>query len=491
MAPVQHIGRTLKNILAEDEDNLFCQENKWFFSLHDPKANIKVCMPGSTSRAGFRHKCKDVTLFRSEPFEERSDAIADTLAKYACHSSRDASEIDALPGKWSGLVRKRYDKIQGWTEMPKRKDTGVHTSGGKGYRVVNDGKEIALTFTPPEDFTADGKKGLTQGSYLRNNPTNCRKVTAAHAANKTVKRKADLGKKKGKTDPKKLFDSTNSPKKKKLKAVPPQPTNLDEEETSRDRGRRVARTTGGDDRPSRSRTRPRPAAPSAAAGPARRRAPAAAQPLDDGAPPSRGAGPDDGGEGAVVAPPPAQPAASVSHGGCVDYPPHVVGCEFSPTQQDLTLYMRDYLTSRAERRLRPTNETRPTYEKAAVLLAQRWTAIGRAGEQPLIRTPCFQVNTCGLFWRSERAIRDAFCEAWRETDGGRRSSLTEAMNVQVFEKTDVGRKLAVAWSGHDISDRDWLDVRRSFRVNFLMGEVGAIPETCVFWYRAASGSELH
>ena len=120
-----------------------------------------------------------------------------------------------------------------------------------------------------------------------------------------------------------------------------------------------------------------------------------------------------------------------------------------------------------------------------------WTAIGRAGEQPLIRTPCFQVNTPGLYRWSEKAIRDAFCEAWKETDGGRRSSLTEAMNVQVFEKTDVGRKLTVAWSGHDISDRDWLDVRRSFRVNFLMGEVGAIPETCVFWYRAASGSELH
>jgi hypothetical protein len=151
--------------------------------------------------------------------------------------------------------------------------------------------------------------------------------------------------------------------------------------------------------------------------------------------------------------------------------------------------MRDYVAARAERRLRPTNETRPTYEEAAALLAQRWEAIGRSGEQPLIRTPCFQVNTCGLYRRSEKAIRAAFCEAWKETDGGRRSSLTAAMNVQVFEKTDVGRKLAVAWSGHDISDRDWLDVRRSFRVNFLMGV--AIPETCVFWYRAASGSELH
>ena len=481
--PAAWTQATLGQMLADHPDKLSQEENGLHYSVKKGWVGIVNHVEG---KKGFKHPDKKRLRFISQAFLTKEEAQVDALAKYATHSEKK-NQISTLPKRWQTLVKARLANIKAGRKM--ESVTGAYTGSGEGYRVVNDGKEIELTFTPPPDFTVDRRKGLKPGDHLKNKPENCRKIAAAHAANPTVKRRADLGKKKGKTNPKKLLESTNSPPKKKLKAPPPQPPNLDEEETSHDRGRRVARTTGGDDRPSRSRTRPRPAAPSAAAGPARRRASAAAQPRDDGAPPPRGPGPDDCGEGAVVVPPPAQPAASVSHGGCVDYPSHVVSCEFSPTPQDLTLYMGDYLTARAERRLRPTNETRPTYERAAVLLAQRWEAIGRAGEQPLIRTPCFQVNTCGLFWRSERAIRAAFCEAWKESDGGRRSSLTEAMNVQVFEKTDIGRKLTVAWSGHDLSDRDWLDVRRSFRVNFLMGV--AIPETCVFWYRAASGSELH
>ena len=68
-----------------------------------------------------------------------------------------------------------------------------------------------------------------------------------------------------------------------------------------------------------------------------------------------------------------------------------------------------------------------------MLLAQRWEAIGRAGEQPLIRTPCPSEHLRALLAEREghpgRVLRGL--EGDRRS---RRSSLTVAMNVQASRR---------------------------------------------------------
>ena len=80
----------------------------------------------------------------------------------------------------------------------------------------------------------------------------------------------------------------------------------------------------------------------------------------------------------------------------------------------------------------------------------------------------------------------AFTEAWRETDGGRRSCLVEALNRKVFDESDLGLLLTEAWAGKKLSPEDWADFRPVVRVDLLMGNIQAVPQAVVFWYRAAS-----
>ena len=189
------------------------------------------------------------------------------------------------------------------------------------------GTYLELQFKLLEGFTLDRKK-VKKGDYVKDTRSNRDKVEAAHATNKTVKRKADLGKKKEDGPENCSIRRTRREEEARSAAAA-----AHELRRSGDvaRPRRRAERDGRADRRSRSRTRPRPA-PSAAAEPVRRRASAAAQPRDDGTPPPRGAVHDAARRSRRAA---ARAGQSVSHGGCVDYPPHVVGCEFSPTQQDL------------------------------------------------------------------------------------------------------------------------------------------------------------
>ena len=206
-------GRTLVELLRQDEDKLVEEAGGGFHSFHP---NWKVAIgSGFTAKATFRHKCKEVISFRSEAFTTKEDAIADALAKTLCHSSHDASEIDALPSTWRELVRERYDEIQKWTKMPERNsENGAHASSGNGYKIVRKrggGTHLQLKFTPPPDFTADGKKGLKKNDHLKDTRSNRNKIEAAHAQNKHVQSRERL-ENASKPDARRKFgdDRTNS-----------------------------------------------------------------------------------------------------------------------------------------------------------------------------------------------------------------------------------------------------------------------------------------
>jgi len=153
---------------------------------------------------------------------------------------------------------------------------------------------------------------------------------------------------------------------------------------------------------------------------------------------------------------------------------------------DLRLYEVDYRESQRAQELNPTGDTAPIFRDVAGILARRRVLHGVPDDGWIIGTPAYPLHTPALWRKSKPRTIRAFTEAWRETDGGRRSDLVEALNRKVFDESDLGLLLTEAWAGKKLGAEDWAEFRPLVRVDLLMGNIQAVPQAVVFWYRAAS-----
>ena len=153
---------------------------------------------------------------------------------------------------------------------------------------------------------------------------------------------------------------------------------------------------------------------------------------------------------------------------------------------DLRLYQKDYRESQRAQELRPTGDTALIFRDVECILAGRRVLHGVPENGWVIGTPAFSLHTPALWHKSKAMTSWAFGEAWRETDGGRRSCLVEALNRKVFDESRLGLLLTEAWAGKKLGAEDWADFRPVVRVDLLMGNIQAVPQAVVFWYRAAS-----
>ena len=220
---------------------------------------------------------------------------------------------------------------------------------------------------------------------------------------------------------------------------------------------------------------------------------AAATPRYDAPPPPPSEGPVDGGEGlceraAPAAPPRRMTAPSRAPPRAAPTPFSLrsdKGNPFMETADDQARYKIDYAAALELDQCEPTAATRGTYERIAGIFTRKWDALG-LGRPPEVKTPCSLLHLPGFNAKSAAATRDGFKWAWDKTDGGKLSSLEEALNEYFFELTDLGRLLAEAWAEQAFSDDDWEVVRPMVRVDLVFGGVQAGPEAVVFWHRAAS-----
>ena len=204
----EKLGANLGGLLNNHREELF-QKVDDVYHARRLGWTVKVS-DASSVRPGYKLGIGALQL-KAMAFATEEAAIVHTLAVLYSHDAHK-NQLSTLPRAWQKLVKDRFAEIKAGTNMESVAGaTGGGVATGNGYRIMSGGKTITLTFTPPPDFALDGKKGLKKADYLKNTPANRRKVEAAHAANSHVARKKDLRKKKGKTDPKKLFDSTPSP----------------------------------------------------------------------------------------------------------------------------------------------------------------------------------------------------------------------------------------------------------------------------------------
>jgi hypothetical protein len=220
---------------------------------------------------------------------------------------------------------------------------------------------------------------------------------------------------------------------------------------------------------------------------------AAATPRYDAPPPPPSEWPDDDGEGlreraAPAAPPRWTTAPSQAPPRAAPTPFSLrtdKGNPFMETADDQARYKIDYGAALDLDQCEPTAATRGTYERIAGIFTRKWDALG-LGRPPEVKTPCSLLHLPGFNASSAAATRDGFKWAWDKTDGGKLSSLEEALNEYFFELTDLGRLLAEAWAEQAFSDDVWEVVRPMVRVDLVFGGVQAGPEAVVFWHRAAS-----
>ena len=220
---------------------------------------------------------------------------------------------------------------------------------------------------------------------------------------------------------------------------------------------------------------------------------AAATPRYDAPPPPPSEGSVDGGEGlceraAPAAPPRRMTAPSQAPPRAAPTPFSLrsdKGNPFMETADDQARYKIDYAAALDLDQCEPTAATRGTYDRIAGIFTRKWDALG-LGRPPEVKTPCSLLHLPGFNASSAAATRDAFKWAWDKTDGGKLSSLEEALNEYFFELTDLGRLLAEAWAEQAFSDDVWEVVRPMVRVDLVFGGVQAGPEAVVFWHRAAS-----
>ena len=142
---------------------------------------------------------------------------------------------------------------------------------------------------------------------------------------------------------------------------------------------------------------------------------------------------------------------------------------------DLRLYQKDYRESQRAQELRPTGDTAPIFRDVECILAGRRVLHGVPENGWVIGTPAFSLHTPALWHKSKAMTSWAFGEAWRETDGGRRSCLVEALNRKVFDESRLGLLLTEAWAGKKLGAEDWADFRPVVRVDLLMGNIRPCP----------------